>query len=120
MLFAIILLTNAYFLFTWCRRVIPIVVTTVMNTFRRPRENYQVRPMVRAGANDHSDASGKSSNSQFRVNESRVNTMQSSASASVAPPNTSLLQGEAQPALFKIEEIPILEDPQELVKDEDQ
>jgi hypothetical protein len=99
-LFAIILLTNAYFLFTWCRQVIPIVVTTIMNTF------------------DHSDVSGKSSNSAMRLNDSRVRSMQSSASASgLAPANTSVRAGEANP-LFKIEEVPILEDPQDISKDD--
>lgn len=121
-LFVLILLTNAYFLFTWCRRVIPIVVTTIMNTFRRPRENYQVRPMLPAGphAPDHSDISGKSSNSAHRLNDSRVRSRQSSASASgLAPANTSLLPGEP-PTLFKIEEVPILEDPQDVSKEEEQ
>jgi len=121
-LFAIILLTNAYFLFTWFRQVIPIVVTTIMNTFRRARENYQVRPMVPASSHaaDHSDVSGKSSNSAMRLNDSRVRSMQSSASASgLAPANTSVRAGEASP-LFKIEEVPILEDPQDISKDDQQ
>jgi len=119
-LFVLILLTNAYFLFTWCRRVIPIVVTTIMNTFRRPRENYQVRPMLPTGP-QASDNSGKSSNSALRLNDSRVRCMQSSASASaIAPANTSVLAGNASPTLFKIEEVPILEDPQDMSKDEGQ
>ena len=95
MLFVIILLVNVYFLFSWCRKVLPIVYNTIMNTFRRPRENYQVRPFVRVGPGgpDISDMSNSKSESVIRPGDSRVSATQFSAdrtpaSADLPPPNT--------------------------------
>ena len=85
-LFIVILLANIYFLVSWIRKIVPIVVSTIIHTLRRTAENLPVRPGDIQGA-DNSDLSN-SKDSVIRAGDTRAAVDRSMAVVDVPPPNT--------------------------------
>ena len=85
LLFIVILLANIYFLVSWIRKIVPIIVSTIVRTFRRNRENLPVQLPGLQGA-DNSDLSN-SKDSVLRAGDSRVGGDRS-AGLDIPPPNT--------------------------------
>lgn len=84
-LFVVILLANIYFLVSWIRKIVPIVVSTIVRTFRGTRENLPVRAAGLEGA-DNSDLSN-SKDSVLRAGDSRIGP-ERSPGLDIPPPNT--------------------------------
>lgn len=85
LLFIVILLANIYFLVSWIRKIVPIVVSTIIHTFGRTRENLPVHLPGLEGA-DNSDLSN-SKDSVLRAGDSRV-AADRSPGLDIPPPNT--------------------------------
>ena len=84
-LFVVILLANVYFLVSWIRRIVPIVVSTIFRSLGRRPENLPVRPPDPVA--DNSDLSN-SKDSVLRAGDSRVEVDRSAVIADIPPPNT--------------------------------